>query len=169
MAQIIKIKTAIFAVEFERPDIVEDNLYPQLERASRKIFEFLERESFLPLRYAYFAKSKCYLLFECQVRELSRIIRRMGPPFEEHDHVKRFLRKNKTYRPFIENGRWWAYNYRKFTKPDDAVRDYIIKNWHALGKNVGKILSQGFSILTGEELVKEELKQKLVEFLCIGD
>lgn len=169
VAEIRKRKTAIFAVEFERPDIVEDNLYPQLERASRKIFEFLERESFLPLRYAYFAKSKCYLLFECQVRELSRIIRRMGPPFEEHDHVKRFLRKNKTYRPFIENGRWWAYNYRKFTKPDDAVRDYIIKNWHALGKNVGKILSQGFSILTGEELVKEELKQKLVEFLCIGD
>ncbi len=160
--------SAVFAVEFNRPDIVEDNLYPQLERAAKKIFEFLERENFMPLRYAYFANDKrCYLLFECQVKELSRIIRRMGPPFEEEEHVRRFLSKNRPFKPFIEGGRWWAYDFRKFTKPEEATADYIKKNWHALGKNVGEELSEGFRILKDDELLAEPILAELAEFLGV--
>jgi len=159
--------TSLFAIEFERPDIVEDNLYPQLERAVRKITEFLERENFMPLRSGFFVSSKCYLVFECQVKELSRIERRMGPPFEEERHVRRFLR-DKEYKPFLEGGRWWAYEVRKFTKPEEAVRDYIEKNWHALGKNVGEEIHKGYKILKGRDLIREEIKRDLVEFLCIS-
>jgi tRNA nucleotidyltransferase (CCA-adding enzyme) len=159
--------TAIFGVEFERPDIIEDNLYPQLERASRKIAEFLERQNFMPLRHTFFAGSRCYLLFECQVRELSSIERRIGPPFEEYRHVKKFIR-DKKYRPFLENGRWWVYELRRYTKPEEAVEEYVSGNWHTLGKNVGEELSKGFKILKGKDLIRDELKEVLVEFLCVG-
>ncbi len=159
--------TAIFAVEFNKPDIVEDNLYPQLERATKKITEFLERENFMPLRTGFFVASKCYLIFECQVKELSRIRRRMGPPFEEEKHVKRFL-KDKLYKPFLEGGRWWVYDERKFTRPEEAVKSYIEKNWQALGKNVGEEIRKWFKIINGKDLVKvDEIKKNLVEFLCI--
>ena len=159
--------TAIFAVEFNKPDIVEDNLYPQLERATKKITEFLERENFMPLRTGFFVASKCYLIFECQVKELSRIRRRMGPPFEEEKHVKRFL-KDKLYKPFLEGGRWWVYDERKFTRPEEAVKSYIEKNWQALGKNVGEEMRKWFKIINGKDLVKvDEIKKNLVEFLCI--
>lgn len=159
--------TAIFAVEFNKPDIVEDNLYPQLERATKKITEFLERENFMPLRTGFFVASKCYLIFECQVKELSRIRRRMGPPFEEEKHVRRFL-KDKLYKPFLEGGRWWVYDERKFTRPEEAVKSYIEKNWQALGKNVGEEIRKWFKIINGKDLVKvDEIKKNLVEFLCI--
>ncbi|MET1124287.1 MAG: CCA tRNA nucleotidyltransferase [Archaeoglobaceae archaeon] len=158
-------ESAIFALEFERPEIVEDNLYPQLERAARKIREMLEREGFRPLKAAYFADTNCYLLFECEVKELSRVFKREGPPFEEDEHVKRFLRKERPFKPFIENGRLLSFELRKFTKPQEAVADFVAKNWKSLGKNVGEVLSKGFKILEGEELLK--IKEELAEFMGV--
>lgn len=147
--------SAVFAVKFKKPDIVDDNLYPQLERAAKKIFEFLEREHFMPLRYTFKADENCYLIFECQVKELSRVFKRLGPQFEDEKNVKRFLSRNRPFRPFIEGGRWWAFEYRKFTKPEEAVRAYISKNWHTLGKNVGEAIYKNFEILSGERMLKE--------------
>lgn len=147
--------SAVFAVKFKKPDIVDDNLYPQLERAAKKIFEFLEREHFMPLRYTFKADENCYLIFECQVKELSRVFKRLGPQFEDEKNVKRFLSRNRPFKPFIEGGRWWAFEYRKFTKPEEAVRAYISKNWHTLGKNVGEAISKNFEILSGERMLKE--------------
>ncbi len=157
--------SAIFAVKFDRPDIVEDNLYPQLERASRKIREFLEREGFRPLRCSYFADENCYLLFECEVRELSRVYRRMGPPFEEEEHVRRFLRKQRPFQPFIEGGRWWSFEFRKYTRPQEAVEEFVRKNWKALGKNVGESIARSFKIIEGGDLL--EIAPELAEFLGV--
>jgi len=102
--------TGLCAVVFEKPDIVEDNLYPQLEKACRRINDFLKRENFLPLRAGFFANDgRCVLMFETQVRELARIRRHEGPPFEEEEHVERFLGKERKYKPFIEDGKFWVY------------------------------------------------------------
>ncbi len=159
--------SAVFAVKFEKPDIVEDNLYPQLERASKKIFEFLKRENFMPLRYSYTARESCYLLFECQIKEISKVFKRIGPQFEDEKNVKRFLSRNRPFKPFLEDGRWWAYEYRKYTTPQEAVRHYISTHWHTLGKNVGENLSKSFEILSGEKLVKEPITQELCTFLGV--
>lgn len=163
--------TAICIVEFEKPEIVEDNLYPQLERACKKIHEFLSRQKFMPLRSDYYANEKCYLMFECEIKEISRIEKRIGPPFEEENHVKTFLEKNKEYRHFIENGRYCVYVKRKHWKVEDAITDYINKNWKSLGKNVGEEIAKGFRLFTGKNILKEEiedgLKGKLVEFLAM--
>ncbi|MEM1579154.1 MAG: CCA tRNA nucleotidyltransferase [Archaeoglobaceae archaeon] len=160
-------ETDIFAVEFEKPNIVEDNLYPQLERASKKIFEVLKREGFMPLRHSFLASNKCYLLFECQVKELSKILRKIGPFFEDLENSEKFLEKKRDFEPFIEDGRWWAYEYRRFRRPEEMVSDFIKKNYQALGKNVGIELSKGFKILKGEELLIPELVEKLAEFLGV--
>ncbi|MEM4690414.1 MAG: CCA tRNA nucleotidyltransferase [Archaeoglobaceae archaeon] len=159
----------IFALEFEKPDIVEDNLYPQLERAGRKIFEMLKREDFMPLRFSYFAKDKCYLIFECQIKELSRITRKLGPIFEDHDNVKNFLSKQRVFEPFLEDGRWWAFDFRKHTRPEEAVSEFVVANYQALGKNVGLKLKEGFRILKGEELLSASIIEELAEFLGVRE
>ncbi|MEM4156472.1 MAG: CCA-adding protein, partial [Archaeoglobaceae archaeon] len=156
-------------LEFEKPDIVEDNLYPQLERAGRKIFEMLKREGFMPLRFSYFAKDKCYLLFECQIKELSRITRKLGPIFEDHDHVKNFLSKQRVFEPFLEDGRWWAFDFRRHTRPEEAVSEFVVANYQALGKNVGLKLKEGFKILKGEELLSASIIEELAEFLGVRE
>jgi len=160
--------SAVFAVKFRKPDIVEDNLYPQLERASRKIFEFLEREKFMPLRFAYKAAGDfCYLLFECQIREISRVFRRMGPQFEDERNVRRFISRKRSYKPFIEDGRWWSFEMRKFTTPEDGVRAYISTHWHTLGKNVGESINEYFEIISGEGLLKEPVLAEICEMLGV--
>lgn len=162
-----KRETEIFVVEFERPRIVEDNLYPQLEKASKKLFEVLEKESFLPIRFGFFAKEKCYLVFECAVKELSRIARKMGPPFEDEENVERFLAKEREFKPFLENGRWWAFEIRRHTKPEEAVFDYIKENYQSLGKDVGLKLAESFRILKGEEVLRTEIVNELGDFLGV--
>lgn len=160
--------TAVFAVKFRRPEIVEDNLYPQLERASRKIFEFLERENFMPLRYTFKAAEKfCYLLFECQVKEISRVFRRMGPQFEDEKNVKKFLSKRREFAPFIEGGRWWAFEMRKFTTPEESVKLYISGHWHTLGKNVGESIKEYFEVVSGEDLLKEPVIAEICEMMGV--
>jgi len=159
--------TEIFALEFERPDIVEDNLYPQLERAGRKIYEMLKREGFMPLRFTYFASERCYILFECQVKELSKITRKLGPEFEDQENTKNFISKNRPFEPFLEDGRWWAFEFRKHTKPEEAVADFAASNYQALGKNVGLKIREGFRILKGEEILSAPVLDKLADFLGI--
>lgn len=163
--------TGLCAVVFERPDIVEDNLYPQLEKACRRIEDFLKRENFLPIRAKFFAdESRCVLIFETQVRELARIRRHEGPPFEEDEHVERFLRKERKYKPFIEGGKFWVYVERKNWKVEDAISDLIRKEWRSMGKNVGEKLKDSFEILVGKDVLKiegKEFRRFLVDFLCL--
>lgn len=164
----IKIRNSeIFAVEFERPSIVEDNLYSQLEKAAKKIFEHLQREGFRPMRCHYFARDLCYLIFECEVKELSRVYKKVGPPFEEFEHVDKFLKKDRMFKPFLDDGRFWTFEIRKFTKPQEFVKDFIIKNYNALGKNVGEILkSRGFRIVDFPELMK--IKDEVAKMICLN-
>ncbi|MCX8172600.1 MAG: CCA tRNA nucleotidyltransferase [Archaeoglobaceae archaeon] len=161
--------TKIFVLEFEKPEIVEDNLYPQLERAGRKIYEMLKREGFMPLRFTYFAEDKCYLLFECQVKELSKVMRKLGPVFEDYENTKSFISKERVFKPFIEGGRWWAFDFRKHTKPEEAVSSFVLTNYQSLGKNVGIKIREKFRIITGKELLNKPIIERLVDFLGVRE
>ncbi len=162
--------TGLCAVVFERPEVVEDNLYPQLEKACRKVEEFLRRENYLPLRSGFFAGDKCVLIFETQVKELARIRRHEGPPFEEEEHVERFLKKDRNYRPFLEGGKLWVYVERRNCRVEEAIADFIRREWRGMGKNVGEKLKEGFEVLVGKEVLsieEEEFRKFLIEFLRI--
>lgn len=160
--------TTVFALKFRKPNIVDDNLYPQLERASRKIFEFLERENFMPIRCSFKAEREtCYLIFECQVREISKVFRKQGPQFEDETNVRKFLSRERLFKPFIECGRWWAFEMRNFTTPEEAVRIYVKTHSHTLGKNVGEVLKENFEIISGESLLREPVIAEVAEMLGV--
>lgn len=156
----------VVVVAFDRPDIVEDNLYPQLEKACKVVFN--NTREFMPMRFGYTADNKCYLIFEFGVRELSRFYKHMGPLFEDEENVERFLKKND--KVFIENGRFWAFRERKRVKPWEAVVDVVKKNWRGMGKDVGEKLKEGFEIYVNEEVLKiesKELRKCLAKTLCL--
>ncbi len=143
----------ILAVIFERPNIVEDNLYTQLERAKNKLFEFLKSNDFMPFNAGYFvSQNRCVLLFETQVKEISKIKKVVGPPFEEWVHVKKFKERDRPYEPFIENGRYYTFDWRRFTTPAEAIKDYIERSPRALGKNISKAVSS-YELVEGENLI----------------
>jgi len=167
--EIEKRKTGIYLIEIEKPDIVEDNLYPQLERACRKIHEHLARRSFIPLRSSYFVGDRCYLIFETEVKELSKIMKRMGPPFEKRKDVERFIKKERKYRPFIEDGRYFIYDERKYRSADESLKEFLKKEKVSLGKNLREKFDN-FRLLKGEEILKAgdgKFKVFLAKFLCL--
>ncbi len=158
----------VYCLVTKRPDIVEDNLYTQLERGERKIFEHLQRLGFSPLRSMSFAdEERCYILVEVAVRELSPVIRRMGPVFEDEKNVGRFLRKceSRNQKPFIEDGRFWVYAERGVRIAGDAMKFFAEKEWRAFGKNLGECVRDGFEILEGRRVTECRNAEKLAKFL----
>ncbi len=162
--------TGLYVVVFNKPDIVEDNLYPQLEKACRKITKFLEKNEFMPIRSGFFASNYCYLVFETMLKTLPKIKKHAGPPFEIVNHAKRFISKKRQYRPFLENGRYYVYVERKYTNALDAISSFIKHEAEKLGKNVGQELKAGFKILTKSDEIlnlEKDFIEYLTDFLCI--
>lgn len=147
-------RTGLCLIEFGKPDIVEDNLYTQLDRACRKIHQHLSRRKFMPLRSSYFVKEgTCYLIFETEVSELSAIQKKMGPPFESYKNVKKFKSKNQEYEPFIEEGRYYAYMGRDNFTLEDAISEYVERQRESLGKNISETIGN-FSLYSGKDVLE---------------
>jgi tRNA nucleotidyltransferase (CCA-adding enzyme) len=164
--------TKLIALIFEKPEVVEDNLYTQLERAKNKLSDFLKRENFLPLNSGYFvSKDTCILLFETQVKELSKIKRVLGPPFEEWIHVEKFKEKKRPYKTFLEGGRYHSFDRRKITKPSDAIGEYVKGEPRSLGRNIAEVIP-GYKIVEDKDVLRlgfEGFDSFLAEFFKLRE
>ncbi|AGK60508.1 tRNA adenylyltransferase [Archaeoglobus sulfaticallidus PM70-1] len=161
--------TTIFSLIFRKPDIVEDNLYTQLEKARKKLFEVLEDQDFMPLNSGYtVTEDSCILIFETQVSRLSSIRKIIGPPFEDWKNVRKFREKRKDYSAFIENGRYCSFATREHVKPEEAVMDYIRKHPKSLGKNISEEIVN-CRLLSGREILEiEGIAPFLFEFFKLS-
>ena len=134
----------VYEISFEKPPIVEDNLYPQLERASRKISEFLENNDFRVVKSGHFVKgSTCMIYIETSFDKLGKIKKHFGPPFEVYEHAMRFIKKEREYKHFFEEGKYVTYVRRKFTTVVEAIEDCIRNHWKSLGADVGEKIRSG--------------------------
>ena len=144
------------AVRFDAPDLVADQLYPQLERSRRGVAEALDRRGFDPLRSAAFADDSAALFVELAVAERPAIERHEGPPVSAREHATAFHEKyadTDCYGPFIDGGRYVVERERTFPSPrtfleSDALFDV------ALGADVERALAAGYTVLVGEETAR---------------
>ncbi|RUM34389.1 MAG: CCA tRNA nucleotidyltransferase [Archaeoglobus sp.] len=150
-------KRNVYCLITSKPDIVEDNLFTQLDRGCKKLFEYLSRLGFRPVRRIYFSDGKrCYLIVETEVENLSTVEKRMGPLFEDEENVKRFLEKcrSRGQKPFIEDGRFWVYAERKVKNAETAIREFATREWKAFGKDLGKTVREEFNVVSGKRIVE---------------
>jgi len=148
--------TAPVAVRFDAPDIVDDQLYPQLDRSLSGLRDELERRGFDPLRAERFADDTAVLFVECAVGERPRIERHGGPPVGVRAHAEGFYGKYaddpEVYGPFVEDGRYVVERRREFRTPAafceaDALFDV------SLGPHVASALESGYEVYAGSEVV----------------
>ncbi|QZP37206.1 CCA tRNA nucleotidyltransferase [Halobaculum magnesiiphilum] len=155
--------TAPLAVAFDAPDIVDDQLYPQLRRSLAGIERELDGLGFDALRSATFAAERddaggdrrAVLLVELADRELPAIERHEGPPVHVREHAAGFHRKYAddpdAYGPFVADGRYVVERER-----DPAERDAVavLESGRvfdaALGARVESALERGYDVLAGE-------------------
>ncbi len=147
--------TTPLALRFERPDIVEDQLWPQLERSREGVADELVRRGFDIFRTGVFADDEeVTLLFELAVAERPRVERHTGPPVHVRAHAKRFYEgydDSDEYGPFIEDDRYVVEREREFTTAQafldsDALFDV------ALGVHIESALEDGYDLLGGDEV-----------------
>lgn len=146
--------TAPVAVRFDAPDVVEDQLYPQLEKSLRGVAGALDRAGFDPLRSARFADETAVLLVECGVVKRPAVERHEGPPIGVRTHAEEFL---ETYAdspadgPFIEDGRYVVERPREYRTPADLLEGDDLLDV-ALGPDVRRALEKEYDVLVGTEI-----------------
>ena len=149
--------TTPLALVFETPDVVDDQLYPQLHKSLAGVGDELDRRGFTCLRSTTFAAERAVLLFELAVADLPSVERHEGPPVGVRPHAEGFYESYAdadadAYGPFVDGDRYVVERAREFDSAvafveSDAVFDV------ALGARVERVLeSEGYDVLVGDEL-----------------
>ena len=145
-------ETAPIALVFAAPDLVEDELYPQLRKSLDGVGDALDRHGFEVLRCAAFARERAVLLFELEVAERPAVERHEGPPVHARDHAEGFYRKyvdTDAYGPFIQGDRYVVERERDNTSAAGFLDGEAVFSAR-LGPAIEDALRDGYEVREGE-------------------
>lgn len=153
--------TFLMALVFDKPDVVEDVLYPQLFMLQSSITDLLSRNRFTVQNGDVWAGDReAVVVLELEVWQLPPVKKHTGPPVWERSHADKFKQKYLRDRGFsglyIENGRYVVDIQRKYTDAASLLRNEI--HTCRLGRNVGESIKSGCKILQGSELLELDNK-----------
>ncbi len=142
------------ALKFPTPELVADELWPQLEKSRRGIAAELDRRGFDVLRSTAFAGGSTVLLFELEVDERPTIERHEGPPVAVREHATSFY---ATYAddavagPYVDGDRYVVERERDYRSATAVLEsETLFDVGH--GPAIASQLQSGFTLLDGEEI-----------------
>jgi tRNA nucleotidyltransferase (CCA-adding enzyme) len=155
----------IIGLEFKRPDVVEDILWPQLYRFAEKIKSKMEENDFKVFDIDIYANGKCMLLCEFSVYSLPRILKIYGPPLSQKENVQRFIRQHNVTEPiWFENERILAVGERKYTHVNEIIKEILKKpKENGVPPDVLKVIKTA-KIINADK-IKRNYTQFLFEYL----
>ncbi|MDQ2073504.1 CCA tRNA nucleotidyltransferase [Haloarcula sp. NS06] len=163
-------ETTPVALRFAAPDVVDDQLWPQLRKSLGGLCSELDRREFEVLRSAAFVEDgsgeaepvanenqerDAVLLLEFSVAERPAVERHEGPPVHVREHASGFFEKYdddpEVAGPFIDGDRYVVERQRAFTTAtgflsSDAVYDV------GLGRRIESALENGYEVLVGTDI-----------------
>ena len=149
--------TTPLAVVFDAPDLVPDQLYPQLRRSLDGVASELDRRGFDPVRTATFADERGVLLVEVAVAERPEIERHEGPPVHVRSHAEGFFEAyaddESVYGPFVDGDRYVVEREREHTTAAGLLRSDTLHDV-SLGKGVARALETEYEVLVGEDVAE---------------
>ncbi len=115
--------TSPFAIALERPDLVDDNLYPQVQRSILGFRKLLEMNEFQVLDMKYDVGKDVRMVFELSSTELPPARLHQGPPActENADEFVSKWRLSGLGQPFMIDGKWMVYVKREHRDPATLV------------------------------------------------
>jgi len=151
--------TTPVAVRFARPDVVEDQLWPQLRKSLTGLSEELDRRGFDVFRATALAgdddTDDAALLVELSVAERPAVERHEGPPVHVRDHASGFY---ETYAddpdvagPFIDGDRYVVERPREFRTAEGFLNSDALLDVR-LGPHVASALEDGSEVLVGDDI-----------------
>jgi tRNA nucleotidyltransferase (CCA-adding enzyme) len=152
--QVVRRGTTPVALAFDAPDLVEDELYPQLRKSLAGVGDELDRRGFDVLRRETFARDRAVLLFELEVPERPVIERHEGPPVGSREHAEGFYEGyagTDACGPFIEDDRYVVEREREFTGAGEFLESDAVFDTR-LGPAIEDALEEDYEVLEGEEI-----------------
>lgn len=146
--------TTPVAVRFDAPDLVDDQLWPQLYRSLDGVTSELDRLGFDVLRAEAFADGSAVLFVELEVAERPAIERHEGPPVHVGEHARGFYEKyadTDAAGPYVDGDRYVVERERTHANAPAFLRSDAIFDV-ALGAHVESTLEDGYDVLVGEEV-----------------
>lgn len=124
----------IFGIEFKKPQIVEDILWPQLYKFASKIMDRAKDNNFSVFDTDVCEKNgKCLVLVEFEIFHLPRVRKVVGPPLWYRGDVEEFIKKHNVVEPiWFEHDKILALGRRRFVHAEELMRD-IMKRAKAYG------------------------------------
>jgi tRNA nucleotidyltransferase (CCA-adding enzyme) len=145
--------TTPVAIRFDAPAIVDDQLYPQLEKSLAGVHTALDDHGFAVLRSRAFARETGVLLCELAVAERPTIERHVGPPVGARDHADRFYETYASadcYGPFIDGERYVVEREREHRTARELLDGGL--DGVALGVDIERAIEDDYEVLTDEEI-----------------
>ncbi|MEE6211079.1 CCA tRNA nucleotidyltransferase [Salarchaeum sp. III] len=146
--------TNVLAVRFDAPDLVEDQLYPQLQRSRNGLVRGLENAGFEVLRSAAWADESAVLFVELTTATLPAVERHEGPPVHVGEHATGFFEKyaeEDVYGPFLDGHRYVVERERDVRTAAGFATERLDEV--ALGTRVASIVEAGdYEVLADAEV-----------------
>ncbi len=167
-----KRQTNLLAVNFKRPDIIDDILWPQMRRTAKRLNDILEEYEFEVMGYDVFANKECIILLELTVWSLPAVRKILGPSIFSKKRSQQFIKKYKPLgRLWVENSCWVAEIKRRFSLASEKLRDSLSDSYKQLREKgissyLAKDISKKFRMLSDKEILRLARKdQEFGEFL----
>jgi tRNA nucleotidyltransferase (CCA-adding enzyme) len=165
--------THMFGVKFRKPDVIDDIIWPQLRRTTRRLASILKEHEFIVMgKDTYCTEKDCILMFEMEVWSLPKIRKLVGPFVFSKKHSDEFISKYaKTGRIWVEGANWVAEVKRAHTEADQKLKDSLKDKKEELqakgiASHPAEAIAKGFEILEPKDILKLAKKNPgFAEFL----
>ena len=118
-------ETKFAAVAMEKPDIIDDVLYPQMRRCLRRVGSMLRHNEFIALRQHEWAGNEMILFFELEIWSLPAVKRMQGPSVFSKKRSEEFLGNYKDAKTYIGHECWFAEKQRKFRDAPQLLKSLL--------------------------------------------
>jgi len=169
--EIQKQKCLYIGVKIDKPNIISENLYPQVRKAARSIWEVSQRNDFYIYDVKFYIdelENKIYFIIKTKKESLSETLKHLGPPAKLKDNVDDFINKWKDdprviKKPYEKNDRFYVEIKRDYIEMKDFLIDQVKSL--SMGKHLGQIVRKKYIILEQDDLLKDNLRAFWTEYL----
>ena len=149
----------IYVLCFEKPTVVEDILFPQLEKFNNSLKNYIHSNAFFLNDYFFDVDEKnnlCIMGFDFSTDVLSFYVHRRGPDlFSGNQKIESFIEKHKSV--YFSQGNCVCFEKRKITRACDllhSIDSQKAKKQIAIPKEIEKKINKKFIVLDSSGIQK---------------
>jgi tRNA nucleotidyltransferase (CCA-adding enzyme) len=151
--------TRLLILSFKRPQVIDDIIFPQVDRLISTLKGQLEGRSFRlsgpESRLVCEEDGEISLILELGIHTLPRIEKRLGPHLDREEDCRRFLEKHSHDHPYIEGRRLCVDAPRPHWKAEDLIFSIVEENPQDILPNyVKEGMDLGWSLKCDDDAIR---------------